>query len=113
MKTNVLILLLALVLSNLWTPAMGQQRIEKWGVFETQMKATSNGNPFDVPLTATFTNGDTKITVGGFYDGNNTFRIRFMPTLEGKWTYTTSSHLQMLDGKSGALLLLPITMALW
>lgn len=104
MKNKVLLLFLVLFYVNLSTPSMGQQRIEKWGIFETQLKATSKGNPFDETITATFKNGDTKITVGGFYDGNNTFRIRFMPTVEGKWTFTTSSSLQQLDGKSGTLL---------
>lgn len=84
------IIALALMIFVFCAKMMAQQRVAKWGLYETALTAKSTGNPFDETVTATFVNGETSITVGGFYDGNNTFRIRFMPTVEGKWTYTTT-----------------------
>ncbi|WP_442172844.1 DUF5060 domain-containing protein, partial [Rhizobium leguminosarum] len=37
------------------------------------------------------------------YDGNGTYRIRFMPDIEGEWSFLTRSRTASLDGKTGAL----------
>ena len=43
-----------------------------------------------VKFTADFTGPDQqKLTVAGFWDGGNQFRLRFTPTLPGKWIYRT------------------------
>jgi len=39
------------------------------------------------------------ITVNGFYDGDSTWRVRFMPTELGVWDYVTKSADSGLDGK--------------
>ncbi|MQY77685.1 MAG: DUF5060 domain-containing protein [Bacteroidetes bacterium] len=73
-----------------------------WNIFDIELKGPQNGNPFlDVSLTASFTHGDSSITVNGFYDGDSTYRIRFMPHTEGLWSYVTSSNSAVLDGVSG------------
>lgn len=36
-------------------------------------------------LTAEFSDGDTKITVNGFYDGGDTWKVRFLPQKAGTW----------------------------
>ena len=77
--------------------------IKKYAIFEVSFTASYEGNPFkDVSLTAVFRrNADTdtpSVTVHGFYDGNNTWRIRFMPQEEGEWTYVTDSSLAVLNG---------------
>jgi hypothetical protein len=62
----------------------GQQKVEQWGRFELSFKHSFAGNGFtDVSLSATFVGKDTSFTVSGFYDGNNTFKIRFMPQQTG------------------------------
>jgi hypothetical protein len=76
---------------------------ECWGRFEITLKHTTKSNPFDVRLSATFSNGKEKRTVSGFYDGDGTYKIRFMPTTTGKWKYTTSSSASSMNGKSGEL----------
>ena len=54
---------------------------EQWGQHEIVLKGPADGNPFlDVELSATFTQGDRSLKVAGFYDGNGTYRIRFMPS---------------------------------
>lgn len=48
-------------------------------------------NPFDqreVALDGTFTHEDgTTLSIPGFWDGNNSWRLRFTPTEPGDWTY--------------------------
>ncbi len=78
--------------------------VERWGMYET---ALTNGkkfaNPFtDVTVQAHFRCGSTELTVNGFYDGDDTWRLRVMPTVEGHWTYVTESSDRDLDGKKGS-----------
>ena len=72
--------------------------VERWGVFELSIDGPAHGNPFvDVELTATFTLGNTAVQVGGFYDGDGRYRVRFMPESDGDWTYTTSSTARSIE----------------
>ena len=76
--------------------------VEKWGLFEVELKGPAAGNPFvDVQLSAEFKNGDTTIQAPGFYDGDGTYKIRFMPSVEGGWMYKTQSNADALDGQTG------------
>ena len=80
----------------------GQNKIEKWEVFELKLRGPSTGNPFtDVELSANFIFGDTNLNVKGFYDGNGVYKIRFMPDKKGIWEYETLSNLSALQGISG------------
>src|SRR5215831_12720387 len=57
-------------------------RVERWGVFEIEIKGPAAGNPFvEVEIGAQFRYGFGKrvVDVDGFYDGNGVYRIRFMP----------------------------------
>ena len=80
------------------------EQVERWGCFELTLKAQVSGNPFDKSLSAVFTNGARSIEVRGFYDGDDTWRIRFMPDTEGEWTYVTSSRVSALNRKKGSLM---------
>ncbi len=83
--------------------AQSHAAVERWGLFETVLAGPADGNPFvDVSLTATFTQGAATHDVTGFYDGNGTYRVRFMPETVGDWSFTTRSNRQELDGKTGA-----------
>lgn len=78
-------------------------KTEQWERFEVSFKGPSGGNPFtDVQLSGQFKNGNTIIPVKGFYDGNGIYKIRFMPTITGSWTYTTSSNQKQLDKQKGS-----------
>lgn len=86
--------------------SMAQSQVPQWEQFETSFTLHTAKNPFtDVTLKATFTHAVSGkvITVDGFYDGDDTYRIRFMPTEQGKWTYTTRSSEQAMSGKTGAI----------
>lgn len=79
-----------------------------WDCFELQYQCKiSKGSPFtDVSLSAIFRNttSNTQVTVNGLYDGNNIYRIRFMPKESGQWEYVTSSSEMSLDNKHGSFL---------
>src|SRR5215469_1758366 len=69
------------------TPPAESAAIEQWGLYEVALKGPSSGNPFrDVTLSAQFTQEHRAIEVKGFYDGDSTYRIRFMPDSPGAWS---------------------------
>ena len=87
--------------------AGAQPRVERWGCFELSLPAVVQGNPFDVALTATFSNGSERMTVRGFYDGDGLFKIRFMPGSEGEWSYVTASRVPALNRRRGSFVCTP------
>lgn len=79
------------------------QEIEKWDFIELEYKAEVQGNPFtETELSAVFKCKNREYFTEGFYDGNGTYKIRFMPDEEGKWIYTTSSNIREIDNKNGS-----------
>jgi hypothetical protein len=59
--------------------------IAKWDFFELALPGPADGNPYlDVAFEATFTQGARAVRVPGFYDGEGTYRVRFMPDAEGE-----------------------------
>ena len=84
-------------------PARATDRVERWGLFELTLEGPARGNPFvDVSLSAEFRRGDgPPVRVRGFYDGDGTFKVRFMPDATGEWTYVTESSAPELAGRAG------------
>lgn len=79
--------------------------IERWGFFELSLDGPSDGNPFtDISLSAVFSQDNKALKINGFYDGNGIYKIRFMPTKEGNWSYTTESNCEELNNISGDML---------
>ena len=77
--------------------------VEKWDMFEIELKGPADGNPFvEIELSASFSQANRSIAVPGFYDGDGTYRIRFMPDNEGSWSYVTQSNSPLLAGNTGA-----------
>lgn len=76
--------------------------VERWGLFEIALKGPFAGNPFkDVSLAAEFTQEHRTVQVKGFYDGEGTYRVRFMPDTVGRWSYATKSSAAELNGHAG------------
>jgi hypothetical protein len=74
------------------------QPLELW------ISGPSHSNPFvDVEITADFTQGDLTFSVGGFYDGDGRYGIRFLPPLPGQWEFTVESNARSIDGLAGSL----------
>jgi hypothetical protein len=79
------------------------QKTEQWERYEISYQYTAKSNGvFETQLSATFRQNDNIINVAGFYDGNNTFKIRFMPTLTGVWHYVTHSNIPQLNNQKGS-----------
>ena len=54
-------------------------------MLEIAIAGPSHGNPFtDVELTARFSRGDQHVEVGGFYDGDGRYAVRFLPSEAGR-----------------------------
>ena len=83
--------------------------VERWGMQEIPLKASKvYANPFaDVSLTCRFQLGDFQQTVQGFYDGENNWKVRFMPPAEGWWTFETISSDPELSGQRGEFRCVP------
>jgi len=79
-----------------------QGATQQWDCYEISLKGPADGDPFvDVTVSATFACGDKSIQTTGFYDGQGTYRIRFMPPSVGTWKYLTTSSAPELSGKTG------------
>ncbi len=81
--------------------------LPQWSTYDLNLTSSSNytnGYASGPTLSATFTgpNGVTK-TVDGFWDGGSKFTFRFTPTVEGSWSYTTSSSDSSLNGQAGTI----------
>jgi enterochelin esterase-like enzyme len=81
-------------------------KIAKWSVHELTLEAARTyDNPYvQAGVTAVFTAPDGReISVRGFWDGDNAFRIRFTPDMEGHWRSATQSEDEGLTGWQGTL----------
>ncbi len=79
--------------------------VGKWKRFETAFNNNSwSGNPFDLEFRGTFTHASSGRTLQqwGFYAGNNTWKIYFMPDRLGEWTFQTQSTDSDLNGRTGS-----------
>lgn len=84
------------------------REVEQWDQFELTLKGRVEGNPFlDVQLSARFQYKNYIVEPDGFYDGEGTYRVRFMPDRPGIWRYVTVSSQEELDGQSGEFLCTP------
>mgnify|MGYP001042621603 CR=1 FL=1 len=62
--------------------------VERWGLFEVRCQGISEGNPFtEHRITGHFTGEKERVSVDGFYDGDGVYRVRFMPSFEGKYSF--------------------------
>ncbi|MBN1349620.1 FG-GAP repeat protein [candidate division KSB1 bacterium] len=78
--------------------------IERYRQFETELNSNNTySNPYiDVWLSAHVVSpsGD-EFDIDGYWQQNNVWKLRVMPTEIGTWTYTTSSNDPGLDGMTG------------
>ena len=93
---------LALLLA---APAFAQtsdsdEPVPVWGRFEAAFTAADAPPKTSVEVTFTGPSGEAE-TVDGFWDGDGTWRVRFMPDTSGTWGYRTASDVQALDGIEG------------
>jgi hypothetical protein len=80
--------------------------IEQWHPMDLEFTSTNSyANPFEgVSITGKFTGpGGVTLTIPGFYEGLQVWKIRFSPTVPGSWSYITSSSDNELNGQTGSL----------
>ena len=72
---------------------MAVESVEHYNLHEFLLKAKRREpDPWAVCLGITATHeGGMHLDISGFYDGDDTWRIRFSPSLTGKWTITVVS----------------------
>lgn len=77
--------------------------VEKWDIFEITLDSSVVfKNPFtDVFVSACFETDTYTKKVKGFYDGDNTWKIRFMPEETGIYKYFICSNNKEFDGIIG------------
>lgn len=62
--------------------------VEQYCPFEVTLQGKCDGNPFtDYSLRGTFTGAQESVTVDGFYDGDGCYKVRFMPSHVGDYTF--------------------------
>lgn len=88
--------------------------VEQYRVCSLTLAGRATGNPYtEVRLQVRFDceadGGDAgdSYTVHGFYQGNGTYGVRFMPSHAGTWSFETSSNDPALDGIAGAFACTP------
>lgn len=82
----------------------GNQRVERWGVFEFEAKGPAEGNPFvDVQFGARFMFAHRTVEVAGFYDGHGRYKVRFSPDSVGRLSFETTSNAKELVGIVGGV----------
>lgn len=79
------------------------QQIEKWDIFELTRFGRKDGNPFrDYTIKACFKSDNEEVTADGFYDGDGVYKIRFMPSFEGEYSYhITGNFADAIDEPDG------------
>lgn len=70
---------------------MDDKPTERWGMKEIVCKGRTDGNPFtDHTIQGHFSGEHETVTADGFYDGDGIYKVRFMPSFCGKYSYTVS-----------------------
>lgn len=81
--------------------------VNKWGVQEVTCQGPADHNPFvDYELSAVFQGANETVKVDGFYDGNGIYKVRFMPSFEGNYSFVLKSNFN-LSSKEGNFVVLP------
>ena len=91
-------------LTVLSTSLIAAQTVERFGFFETSFEATGRySNPYtDLQASAVILRPDgTRRTLGLFWDGGDTWRIRISPDLVGRWRFDVRSADGSLNGQTG------------
>ena len=76
------------------------EHVAQWDFHELCLDGPATGNPYlEVEFSAHFCFGHRVVEVAGFYNGDGTYKVRFMPDVQGEWRYTTSSNREELSGR--------------
>lgn len=84
-----------------------EPNVHRWDVFEISVQGPRGGNPFTEQwLRGTFAGSVETVNTDGFYDGDGTYRIRFMPSMAGDYTFRLEASF-LTEPAEGAFSVLP------
>ncbi len=118
MKSNKFLFLLSTFISALFIGASAStlatdKGVERWRVAELTFQSatdysTTGAATVEMDVAFTHTATGTVISRPAFWDGNNIFKVRFAPTLEGEWTWKSECNADAaLTDKHGTLSCVP------
>jgi hypothetical protein len=82
-------------------------QVERWDVLEVTLEGPKEGNPFvDQWVKGTFRGKNETVEAQGFYDGEGVYKVRFMPSFEGEYTYETTGSFPQAE-TSGSFTVTP------
>jgi hypothetical protein len=62
--------------------------VNRWEVYEISLEGPASGNPFiEQRLQGIFTGKNESVVTEGFYDGAGVYKIRFMPSFSGRYSF--------------------------
>ena len=82
--------------------SLNAENVTQWSIFELSFNAIGTHNWTDFPLQVTFENGETRIKLDGYWDGDNVWKVRFAPALTGVWRWKSFSRDSGMNRLSGA-----------
>ena len=81
------------------------QQVETFGRFELEALGPRDGRPYvDVDFSATLVGPSGEVSVPGFHHSEGIYRLRYMPLVPGRYTFTTSSNAGSLHGHEGSFI---------
>ena len=75
---------------------------EQWSIFELAFETNGPYDWTEFPLRVHFQNGSSVVELDAFWDGANTWRVRFSPSEPGEWRWSVCSVDTELDGNNGS-----------
>ena len=67
------------------------KEVERWCAYEVSVPGRADGNPFtDYSISGLFKGKNEEVAADGFYDGGGVYKVRFMPSFEGDYTFQIS-----------------------
>ena len=77
------------------------ESVKKWDIFELTFCVENMSEPVQAgALKAAFHGEKETVEVESFYDGGNVYKVRFMPSYEGHYTYKVETGNYQLNKKS-------------
>jgi hypothetical protein len=93
---------LVLLAASLQAAAAPPANVPLYGLFETEFKAQKTPfQPLTLDVKVTFTCGKSSETVEAFWDGGDTYRVRYQPLRKGSCAWEAASPDAGVGGKAG------------
>ena len=66
-----------------------EKQVERWGTAEFTCRGPAEDNPFlEQTIKGIFSGKHETVEADGFYDGGGIYKVRFMPSFEGEYSFS-------------------------